>query len=331
MSDSVTWLLPVKNGMPFLTETLASIAAQSYRNFEVLAWDNGSTDGTVEELQAWIPHKLPGRIVADRPLPLGTALAAMIEETATEWCARIDADDINLPERLENQIGYLKAHPEIALLGSQVNTIDENGVDNGRHGWAAPEHDDILHSLLVHNPIIHPSVVLRRSAILEVGNYRHLQDVEDYDLWLRLAARFKLANLPQTLLLYRQHPGSVTQKALKQKNVFPLLHGRLCHHAEELLGCSAATMKSLLAHEYSYAWPILHGIAVHLHKTQGKSIEERLHSPSFLHAARQFTSPADIRTRFMLARYDPAPNAVARELQWIAQGMVKRIAGRSKH
>ena len=136
MSERVTWLLPVKNGMPYLPETLASIAAQTYHDWEVLAWDNGSTDGTVEELQKWIPSRLPGRVITGQPLSLGDSLAEMVQQCNTEFCARIDADDVNVPERLERQVAFLLAHPEVAVVGSQINRL--------------------------------------RSAVLQVGNYREL-------------------------------------------------------------------------------------------------------------------------------------------------------------
>ena len=127
MEDRVTWLIPVLNGMPYLPETLASIEAQTYKNWEVLVWDNGSTDGTLEELAKWIPDRLPGKIFTGEPHGVGGSLKRLVEECQTEFCARIDADDINFPERLEKQVAFLQAHPEVAILGSQMKYIDGNG------------------------------------------------------------------------------------------------------------------------------------------------------------------------------------------------------------
>jgi glycosyltransferase involved in cell wall biosynthesis len=100
MSSKVTWLLPVKDGMPYLPETLASIESQTYRNWQVLAWDNGSTDGTVAELHKWMPSRLPGKVIDYEQLSLANSLAKLVETAEIEFCARIDADDINYPERL---------------------------------------------------------------------------------------------------------------------------------------------------------------------------------------------------------------------------------------
>ena len=113
--------------MPYLRDTLESIERQTYPNWEVMAWDNGSADGSVGELRAWIPTRLPGRVVTDRPLGLGDCLAEMVAQSKTELCARIDADDVNMPDRLERQVAFLVAHPEIAAVGSQIDRLDDQG------------------------------------------------------------------------------------------------------------------------------------------------------------------------------------------------------------
>jgi glycosyltransferase involved in cell wall biosynthesis len=151
MSNKVTWLLPIKNGMPYLTETLASIEAQTYTNWEVLAWDNGSTDGTIEELNRWIPNRLAGRLITGKPLTLGGSLAQMVEVCETELCARIDADDVNLPSRLERQLEFLSNHPEISVLGSWMYFIDEHGLQKEDLYTIPLNHDDIVHEMLTRN------------------------------------------------------------------------------------------------------------------------------------------------------------------------------------
>ena len=93
----------------------------------MLVWDNGSTDGTLEELRRWIPSRLPGRIITNEPLSLGNSLARLVEAAETELCARTDADDINYPERLQRQVKFLRAQPEVALLGAQIEFITVDG------------------------------------------------------------------------------------------------------------------------------------------------------------------------------------------------------------
>lgn len=212
MSDKprVTWLLPVFNGMPYLPQTLASIAAQTYGNHEVLAWDNGSTDGSVEELQRWIPTRLAGTVVTSRPLGIGAALARMVQISRTELCARIDADDVNEPDRLARQVERMLADEALVLIGSNVQRIDEGGAPLGVSG--APVDDVAIRwALRFCNPMKHPTVLFRRRAVLAAGNYRDIKPGQDYDLWLRMARVGKMANLPEPLVRYRVHDRSITR------------------------------------------------------------------------------------------------------------------------
>jgi glycosyltransferase involved in cell wall biosynthesis len=210
---AVTLLMPVLNGMPFLPETLESIARQDYTNWEIIVRDNGSTDGTLEELQRWIPARIPGRVISGEPLKLGPSLARLVEEAHSELCARIDADDVMYPQRLSMQVAFMQEHPEVGLLGTEVEFIDAEG---GLRPHLTPysTHDADLRWLVRWiNPISHPSVMFRRSVVKRAGNYRDLKPFEDHDLWFRISLIAELANLPQVLLKYRQHASSTMGQA----------------------------------------------------------------------------------------------------------------------
>jgi len=209
MSEPVTWIMPVKNGMPYLPLTLQSIANQTYTNHSIIVWENGSTDGTLEELRRWIPARIPGVIVTDRVMSVGRSLAALVEASGTELCARIDADDINLPTRLERQVTHMLAHPEVAALGSQVTLIDAQGTPTGG-SWECPLHDAEVRWLTRwQSGLTHPAVMFRRSAVLRAGNYADVES-EDCELWIRLCPFGEIYSLPDTLLLYRRHAGSIS-------------------------------------------------------------------------------------------------------------------------
>lgn len=209
MDERVTWLLPVKNAMPYLTEALASIQAQTYRHWQVLAWDNGSTDGSIQELHRWIPSRLPGCVVADRPMGLGTCLAQMVQQASTALCARIDADDVNLPQRLERQVAVMRQQPDVGVVGTNIQFMDAAGLD--RPGaWSVCTHDaEIRWRLRFCNALNHPTVLFRRSVIQAAGNYRDVVPGQDYDLWVRVATLGAMANLPGRLVRYRLLPSSV--------------------------------------------------------------------------------------------------------------------------
>lgn len=205
----LTVLLPVKNAMPYLTAALQSLADQTFSRFSILAWDNGSTDGSIEELHKWIPHKLPGRVITDQPLGLGASLARMVMAAPTDLCARADADDINLRDRLSLQFNFLRSHPDVGVLGSNMQLIDEAG-NNLLGSWHVVTQDaDIRWRLRFCNAVNHPTVMFRRCAVLAAGNYRDLTPAQDYDLWLRLVPLTRFANLAAPLVGYRRHSASI--------------------------------------------------------------------------------------------------------------------------
>jgi glycosyltransferase involved in cell wall biosynthesis len=206
----VTWLLPVRNGMPYIERTLASIAQQQYDNHEIIAWDNGSTDGTLEALCRWIPDRIAGRVVGDRPMGLGASLAAMVKMSRSELCARIDADDLCEPDRLQQQTDYMQAHPRVAVVGSAVRLIDEHDQPLPDRPSLATDDADVRWRLRFCNALNHPTVMFRRGMILGAGNYRDVMPIEDFDLWVRVALKHEMANLPQPLVRYRVLDSSVS-------------------------------------------------------------------------------------------------------------------------
>ena len=328
MDKRITWLLPIKNGMPYLPETLASIEKQTYSNWEVLAWDNGSTDGTIAELQRWIPHRLPGRIVTDQPLSLGNALAEMVRQAKTELCARIDADDVNAPQRLEKQVEFLKHHPRIAVLGTQVNRIDSQGFNHGPWTQYPTQPIDILHFMLRSCMLWHPTVMFRRSAILKVGNYRDVHGTEDYDLWLRVAAQYQLANLDETLVDYRVHDKSITQTTAAKTGLANVSNQCFCRNAETLYGCSEHN--ALLLRERRHPQPIrvLQQIAQYLCETQPGG--NRFQISSFMQAGRQLISSKNMSACLTWALMNQNKRAVYSELLSLSRSSFKAISKQSQ-
>ena len=212
MNDTpqITWLMAVRNGMPYLPATLASLEAQTYRNHTLLVWDNGSTDGTLEELRRWIPSRLQGRIISDRPMGLGASLAALVETAQTELCARTDADDLSVPTRLEKQLAFLQATPGAAAVGTQVDFIDDQDRLM-KDPWVFPIDDAEVRWGTRWRPLnLHGTFLLRRSKVLEAGNYRDCKPMEDHDLLTRLSQLGELPNLPDRLYQWRRHTESVT-------------------------------------------------------------------------------------------------------------------------
>lgn len=327
MTPTVSWIIPVKNGMPFLPDTLASLAGQTFQDFEVLVWDNGSTDSTIEELHRWIPARIPGRIVTGQPRGVGGALAGLVEISQAKFCARIDADDIALPDRLARQVAFLESHPEIAVSGGQVEAIDAAGESMGYMLAYACEHEDLVIQMLLDNPVGHPTVLFRRTAVLEAGNYHEIPNVEDYELWLRMAQRHRLANLPVVVTKYRIHDQSCTRRAVREK----VLHGKLdavfVKHAAELYGITPPEAMRLRTRLDSFTISRAIKIARHLSRTQGGSTWARLRNPSLIRNMRILTPSRDIVSRFAFAVLDRKSGSIWREFRLMFLQILMKLPG----
>lgn len=205
----VTVVMSVFNGGRFLPEALESILSQTFHDFELLVIDDGSTDSSAATLDTLRSRDPRVRVFHQENRGLVHALNRGCALARGTYIARMDADDISLPERLASQVAFLEAHPGIVLAGTAVAFIDSFGrvLQTVRYPTANRE---IQTTLLDSSVFWHPTVLFSRTAFLSVGGYRDLPHAEDYDLWLRLAEIGELANLPQVLLRYRLHPQQVS-------------------------------------------------------------------------------------------------------------------------
>jgi len=205
----VTVLLPVHNGADHLRESLASVLAQSFRDFELLAIDDGSTDETAAILAGVADGRL--RVLRnERNLGLTATLNRGIGEALGAYIARQDADDLSDPGRLGAQVTRLEAEPELALLGCSYRRIDEAGREEGLRrvptGATA-----IRWRLLFLSAFAHSSVMIRTSALAAVGPYdERFAYAQDYELWSRIARSHEVAALPEPLVSYRRSRSSLT-------------------------------------------------------------------------------------------------------------------------
>jgi glycosyltransferase involved in cell wall biosynthesis len=213
--------MPAYNAERYLHEAVASVLTQSFEDFECIIVDDGSIDHTPSYLAEL--SERDGRI---RPIRIAhggivEALNAGVREARGELLARMDADDICLPNRLEKQVRYLDGHPECVAVGSTVMLVDPFNSALGEIP-VKNDHEQIEADLLRGNgwAIFHPTAVIRTDVLRQIGGYRReYQWSEDIDLFLRLAEHGKLANLPEPLLRYRQHFSSVNRTKLElQRN-----------------------------------------------------------------------------------------------------------------
>lgn len=201
----VSVLLPVWNSERWIAQAVESLLGQTFRDFELLALDDGSTDATPGILARYAERDARVRAVSLPHRGLVATLNEGVAQARGELLARMDADDVSRPERLALQVAYLDRHPECVALGAEVLLVDPDGAPI-RRGDVPVESAAIEAELLRGRgeALTHPVAMLRSEAVRAAGGYRDVA-AEDVDLYLRLAERGRLANLPETLLEYRQH------------------------------------------------------------------------------------------------------------------------------
>jgi len=204
MTVPLTVIMTVRNERAFVQEAIESILSQTYGNFEFMVVDNASTDGSLEIVRSFHDPRI--RVIAlrrniGRPQVLNLALG----EARGLYVAVQDADDVSFPTRFEKQMGYLEEHPEVALLGTWSQLVNEEGevVRVYRPPASSKEIKDFL---VYSNPFVHSSVIYRREIVRKVGAYPiDYMYSHDLYLWLRLSAQCTVANLSEELVKIRIH------------------------------------------------------------------------------------------------------------------------------
>jgi len=245
-SPRLSVLLPVRNGMPWLPEAVASLQAQTFSDFEVVVLEDGSTDGTASWLAGVCEPRM--RIVATGGVGIAAALNRGLAEARGELVARQDADDISLPGRFARQVEALDRRADVDVIATTALYIDAagNAVDTEwtrtvrRQQDPALEPDAIAALLPLTCCLTHGSVMARTSVLRTAGGYRpSMVPAEDYDLWLRLLPAHRFLKLAEPLYRYRLHAAQTavgphtpqTRRALDAKfqhvrRLFPHLPAR---------------------------------------------------------------------------------------------------------
>lgn len=210
-SPKVSIIFPVYNAEHYLKKSIDSLLNQTFENFEILIINDGSTDHSLKILNEYASKDSRIKVLNQENRGLVSALNWGIKESLAPYIARMDADDISHPERIEKQLNYLESHPECVALGSWVIFIDNAGLPFFRY-QTHTEHKVILEDILDGNggALIHPSLMVRKQALMDLGGYdANCRHFEDFDLYLKLINHGMFHNIPEYLLQYRRHFKSI--------------------------------------------------------------------------------------------------------------------------
>lgn len=197
----VSVVLCTYNTEKYIAEALESVLAQTYTNFEFIIWDDGSTDGTKSIVDSFKDKRI--KYFFHENTGLGMALRLACEKASGKYIARMDSDDVCLPERFEKEIAYLELHQDVVLVSSAVKYINEDGVVMGR---SFPYTNDkvIKSALLIPSSfIVHPMAMIRKDAYERAGGYLPIKKSQDVLFWSRLAKEGKFHNISTPLGKYR--------------------------------------------------------------------------------------------------------------------------------
>ncbi len=197
----VSVIMSVHNCEEYLTESIESILNQTFKDFEFIIINDGSTDNTAEILENYNDSRI--RLYTQKNMGLTKSLNKAIGLSKGRYIARMDADDVALPERLQKQLDFLELHPDIGMIGTYNLVIDGQGKVIEKKVYPVSD-NELRKALIRYNPFLHASVMIRREVLEVVGFYNeNKRRGQDYELWFRIANQFKFANIPEILMLQR--------------------------------------------------------------------------------------------------------------------------------
>lgn len=211
----VSWLICSNVGGKALSDAIDSCLGQSFQDFEIVVISNGpQAEDILQSLSLSVRNEPRIRAALTHVRHLNFSLALGLHLCRGRYVARLDADDIAYQERLSIQVAYLQAHPEVGVVGSDYELLDETGAVVG--AVTLPRTDShIREALLQGNPLCHPAVTFRRQVALDVGGYLGGLHAEDYDLWCRIAdvPGIRFANIDTSLIGYRANPNGAARRS----------------------------------------------------------------------------------------------------------------------
>lgn len=213
---SVLMSVYVKEKPEYIKAALESVVNQTYPVSEIVLIEDGPLTDTLYDVINFYQNKYPSVIrtfAFEQNQQLGRALAKGVELCSSELVARMDTDDIAMPDRIEKQVAYMQAHPEVHVLGGAIREFNDEGTVD-RVKLMPKTQKEVLSYVKNRNPLNHMTVMFRRSAILEAGNYQHFPYLEDYSLWSRMLSNgYQIRNIDEILVKARTSMALVKRRS----------------------------------------------------------------------------------------------------------------------
>ncbi len=250
----VSVVLSVYNGEEYLQAAMDSILSQTYSEFEVIAINDGSTDQSGRYLDEYSARDPRVRVIHQENAGLTVSLNRGIALARGKYIARMDADDLSYPERLERQVAVLERDSDVVLVTTTVDRIDAHG--STLWGVDRSEYSSPLSWYMMFFNVLgaHGQVMFRRDAAVKVGGYdESIPTSQDYDLWWRLASCGRYEFLPERLYAYRLHPGAIsTSKAALQRSTSFAISNRIMKE------CAGFVLDDSIRHDCRLFWQSAH-------------------------------------------------------------------------
>lgn len=200
----VSVILPVYNAKQYLAEAIESVLSQTLKDFELILINDASTDNTLAITNSFKKRDRRIRVINNKKnLQMAESLNLGIREAKADLIARMDQDDISLPERLEIQYKFLQSYPDVAIVGNDISIIDEKGKIIGKRTYPTTS-SSLKYIMFRYSPFAHPTVMFRKLAYQKVKGYDpKTYPCDDIDFWFRLGKQYKFASIPRILFKYR--------------------------------------------------------------------------------------------------------------------------------
>jgi len=229
-APTISVLMPIYNCEKYLGEAINSVLEQTYKDFEFIIVNDGSTDGTSKILSIYAKSDSRIKIVDQINSGIVVALNRGLSEAKGDWVFRMDGDDVALPTRFEAQVAAIKNNPSLVLLGGWCQMINQDGIPLKIHKYRQ-KHHELVHCLESSKAFFpHASACFPRKTVLEIGAYRErFRHSEDTDLWLRLSEIGEIACINEVVLKLRKHPDNISNLSSGQVQLIRSLAARICY------------------------------------------------------------------------------------------------------